>query len=88
MPRKILLATAALASIIGLYACTDTKMAKLTTFGKPAEITCWSGGQVVYHGHSTGRINNSEGSDGYEFVDASERTLTHISGECKLVYDK
>ena len=39
-----------------LIACTDTEIAQLTAIGEPGHITCYSGGQVIFEGDSTGKI--------------------------------
>lgn len=76
---KFILLIAFIGSLIG---CTETDRSKIDAIGKPGEITCYSGGKEIYHGFSTGKIQNAHKSDGYEFVDASTRHLIRISADC------
>lgn len=48
--------------------CTDAVMSKYTTLGRRAEVVCWSGGKVYFHGISTGRVENESQSNGYYAV--------------------
>ena len=63
-------------------ACTDARMAKLKQFGSPQEITCYSGGQQIYHGFSTGKVTSEENSDGYVFQERDTNRLIEISADC------
>lgn len=82
MKPAILAAAAALA----LTACTDAKVAKITALGQAARVTCHSGGRVIFDDFSTGKVSNSESSDGYYFRAASTGRLAETSGECVLDY--
>ena len=37
--------------------------------GSKAHIKCYSGGVLIYEGHSTGKVSSEENSDGYFFRD-------------------
>ena len=65
-----------------LIACTDTEIAQLTAIGEPGHITCYSGGQVIFEGDSTGKIATEEQSDGWKFMDAATGHLVRVSGDC------
>ena len=65
-----------------LIACTDTEIAQLTAIGEPGHITCYSGGQVIFEGDSTGKIATEEQSDGWKFMDAATGRLVRVSGDC------
>ena len=79
--RKLFIVGAVLAA-----SCTDTQMSELSAYGDPANVTCYSGGVVVFEGRSTGKVSSSTSSDGYLFRDASTRRLTEVSGDCVLQY--
>lgn len=69
-------------SIAVLSGCTDAKMGKFTALGNSGEVTCYSGGQVIYQGTSTGKIEPEVQSDGWVFVDAQTKKLIRVSGDC------
>lgn len=72
-----------------ITACTEARRerAGTTLSDKPADITCWSYGQQIYQGRSTGKLDGrSEGRIG--FVDAANGRYTTIDGDCRVVYDK
>jgi hypothetical protein len=68
--------------LLALLACTDAERAQHAAFGEPGHITCYSGGQVIYDGDSTGRIESEQRSDGWLFMDAKTRRLVRVSGDC------
>jgi hypothetical protein len=67
-----------------LLACTDTDIAHMKSIGNAGHITCYSGGQVIYDGDSTGKIATVEKSDGWEFMDAKTGRLVRVSGDCLI----
>ena len=67
-----------------LIACSDTEIAQLTAIGEPGHITCYSGGQVIFEGDSTGKIATEEQSDGWKFMDAATGRLIRVSGDCLI----
>lgn len=73
--------------VLGLIGCTDSYTASITAYGNPAEITCYSGGTPVYKGRSTGRVQTTEQSDGWEFKDARTGKFTRVSGTCIVIHD-
>ena len=64
----------------------DASIGKLKALGYNANVKCYSGGVLTYEGISTGRVQSSEQSDGYYFVDESDRKLKEVSGECIITY--
>lgn len=82
--NKILLTVS---SLVFLGACTDTSRASFDAFGSAATITCYSGGQAVFKARSTGRVQSSEQSDGWNFKDANTGRFTRVSGTCVVVHD-
>jgi hypothetical protein len=66
---------------ISLNSCTDAQKAKIGAFGdtfKVELINC--DGTITYHWISTGKVSNSESSDGYYFNDSKTGTLIEVSG--------
>ncbi len=68
--------------LLALLACTDTERASWGAIGEPGHITCYSGGQVIYDGDSTGKIESERQSDGWLFMDAKTTRLVRVSGDC------
>lgn len=66
-------------------ACTDAEMSKFGALGTPGHITCYSGGQVIYEGTSTGKISTEQHSDGWYLKDAKTGKLVRASGDCVIV---
>ena len=62
--------------------CTDAERAAWTALGDPGEITCYSGGVVIYSGRSAGKILTEQGSDGWFLKDVSTGRLVRVSGDC------
>lgn len=67
--------------------CTDAGFEKLTNYGNSAHIKCWSGGSVIYDGHSTGKVASEAQSDGYFFKDRETGKLKEVSGNCDITYE-
>jgi hypothetical protein len=74
----------AVAVAIGLGGCTNADVAQLSALGSPADITCYSGGKVIYQGQSTGKVSTENQSDGWYFEDASTHRLVRVSGQCVI----
>ena len=68
--------------ILAFIACTDTERASWKAVGEPGHVTCYSGGQVIYDGDSTGKIESEQRSDGWLFMDAKTQRLVRVSGDC------
>lgn len=66
--------------------CTDAEVGKLKALGDPASVKCWSGGQLIYDGVSTGKVESEAQSDGYYFIDAKTGRPMEVSGNCVIVY--
>lgn len=66
--------------------CTDGQLGKLSSYNGSANVKCYSGDTLIYEGISTGKISNSESSDGYYFVDKKDNLLKEISGNCIITY--
>ena len=70
--------------LLTLLACTDTERASWKAVGEPGHITCYSGGQVIFDGQSTGKIETENQSDGWKFMDAKNNRLVRVSGDCVI----
>ena len=64
--------------------CSDTDLASMKSIGDPGHIRCFSGGQVIYEGDSTGKIETETQSDGWKFMDAKTQRLVRVSGDCVI----
>ena len=45
-------------------ACTDATWDKYAVLGNKAEVKCYSGTLLIFHGVSTGKVSNEQNSDG------------------------
>lgn len=68
--------------LLTLAGCTDAERAFLSAYGEPGTVRCFSGGQVIYDGQSTGKIASTANSDGWEFKDAKSGRFVRVSGDC------
>ncbi len=68
----------------GMAGCTNASVAKFTALGRPANITCYSGGKVILSDRSTGKISSESESDGwyYQSAKAFPGKLVRVSGQC------
>ena len=67
--------------------CGEEMRSLTGSFGTPAEIKCYSGGQLVYEGKSTGKPTSESGSDGYFWTDSQTNKLIEISADCVFSYE-
>ncbi len=70
--------------LLALAGCTDATLKKITQLGGSQEITCYSGGVIIYHGISTGKVMSEEKSDGYYFEDKATGKIIEISADCVM----
>ena len=54
---------------------------------RSAEISCYSGGQLIYSGKSKGKVFSESNSDGYTFIAADDGKLKEVSGDCIIKYE-
>lgn len=84
-PGKLKLTIAALviclASVTG---CTDAQVSQWTALGEPATVDCYSGGKLIYHGKSTGKVASEKQSDGWLFKEAGSDAQIRVSGDCVI----
>lgn len=64
-----------------LAGCTDAERSRYNAFGDASTITCWSGGQVVFTGESTGKVMAGE-SGGLYYMDKVTMKYTRIYADC------
>jgi hypothetical protein len=61
--------------------CNSSQTAKALSVGE-SEVTCWSGGQVVYHGWSSGVVEPEATGSGYFFREKGSGSFIRVSGAC------
>lgn len=84
-PGKLKLAIAGLVLCLALVTgCTDAQVSQWTALGEPATVTCYSGGKVIYHGKSTGKVATEKQSDGWLFREAGTEAQIRVSGDCVI----
>ena len=54
---------------------------------RSAQISCYSGGQLIYSGKTEGKVFSESNSDGYTFIAADDGKLKEVSGDCIIKYD-
>ena len=54
---------------------------------RSAEISCYSGGRLIYSGKTDGKVFSESNSDGYTFIAADDRKLKEVSGDCIIKYE-
>lgn len=54
---------------------------------RSAEISCYSGGQLIYSGKTNGKVISESNSDGYIFIAAEDGKLKEVSGDCIIKYE-
>lgn len=68
--------------MLTLTSCTDAQASKLTQLGSSQEITCYSGGMVIYNGFSTGKVAAEKGGSGHFFTELGTGDLVEVLGNC------
>lgn len=74
---KKIIAAAIISLGIMSAGCTDTTQASWSAYGKPHEITVYQLDTVIYHGYSTGKVQQSDHS--IQFEDKDTREYVDIS---------
>ena len=76
--KKLLLGAILLFSVLS---CTDAQQAKIGALGDKFKVDLVNcDGTVTHSWTSTGKVSNSETSDGYYFNDEKTGTLIEVSG--------
>lgn len=69
-------------SVLALAGCTDATMAHWSQFGDESHIQCFSGGQVVYDGNSTGKVQASKTGAGVFFKEKQSGKFVRLYADC------
>lgn len=74
--------------LIIFVGCTDAQWdANVGKIGVSAEITCYSGGKVIFQDESTGAIKSPDnGSDGWQYRSKKNNKFREVSADCILTY--
>ena len=76
--RKLLLGSLLLLSVLS---CTDAQQAKIGGYGDRFKVELLNcDGTITHSWTSSGKVSNSENSDGYYFNDEKTGTLIEVSG--------
>ncbi len=67
--------------------CSNADIAAMNAWGQRHHVKCWSGGIVIYEGHTTGKIENERQSDGYFFQEQESGKLVGVSGNCLITLE-
>lgn len=67
------------------FGCTDAKFSRATNFNNPGEVSCYSGGEMVYSGVTSGKPMNLDG-DGISFVEKGSGDLMELRMDCVVRY--
>ncbi|AXQ69091.1 hypothetical protein HOU02_gp067 [Caulobacter phage CcrBL9] len=82
---KFRIALMALATA-GLAACTQAEADYQFNYGKPARITCFSGGFITVDDFSTGKVAKHGDSDGFYYTSQTSGRIQEITGDCSVDY--
>jgi len=82
---KSTLSIAAALVVVLAAGCTDATRAHLSQYNDPAEVTCYSGGAVIYHGTSTGKIQSNAEEDGLYFMEQERGKFVRLYADCVVV---
>lgn len=63
-----------------LAGCSDASRAQFGFLGGPADVTCYSGGRVIYVGRSTGKVTS--GGYGLYFQESVSLRVIRVFGAC------
>ena len=65
-----------------LTGCTDATRSHLSQYNSPASVQCFSGGQVIYSGTSTGKIQSNKDEDGLYFMEKESGKFVRLYADC------
>lgn len=68
--------------VFALAGCTDATMSHLGQYGDAAEVQCFSGGEVIYSGTSTGKIQSNQSEDGLYFKEKESGKFVRLYADC------
>lgn len=84
--KKIMIVALVTAMALSLSSCTDAARSNLMTYGSEAQITCYSGGEVIFSDTSTGKVSPIEG-DGLSFRSKTTGKFVRAFADCILIDD-
>lgn len=68
--------------VLAITGCTDASMAHFSQIGDEATVQCFSGGQVIYSGTSTGKIESNQSEDGLYFKEKESGKFVRLYADC------
>ena len=69
---------------VALTGCTDAARSHIGTYGSEAQITCYSGGEVIFEDRSTGKVAVIDG-DGLSFRSKTTSKFVRAYADCILI---
>ena len=75
----------AMAIVLMLAGCTDSKRASFGALGDEATVTCYSGGTEIYKGRSTGKVLVAE--SGFSFRSKKTNSYVRTNADCIITTD-
>lgn len=73
---------------LGAVGCTEAERARHTSYGSKANVTCYSGGQVILSDQSTGRVQTDEKGAGVYYKSAKTGRLVHTYADCIVEFEE
>ena len=67
--------------VLSLVGCTDAQIASVTALGDEANVTCYSGGQVIFEDKSTGKVAQLDG-DGITYKSQTSGRYVRAFADC------
>ncbi|UTU07747.1 hypothetical protein CcrC1_gp063c [Caulobacter phage C1] len=87
MLKTLLIAGASALSLAALSACTQAEADySFSNYGKPARITCFSGGYITVDDFSTGKVSKHGESDGFYYTSQTSGRTQELTGDCSVDY--
>lgn len=75
--RKFIVLTA-----LAITGCTDSSRAWISQYGDESAVQCFSGGQIIYSGTSTGKISSNAEEDGLYFKEKESGKFVRLYADC------
>ncbi len=71
--------------VVLVAGCTDASISAFSALGNEAEITCYSGSQVVFRDTSTGKIMSGDGGNGLFFNSKTTGKYIRAYADCIVI---
>lgn len=68
-----------------LAGCTDATMSSIGALGAEAEVSCFSGGDRVFHDTSTGKVVQTDNGDGLGFRSKTTGKFVRVYADCIVI---